>query len=336
MTNIRQICAEQFDYRSMAAGSKAHYLVRFSDDEPDAGAIPAVVVKGEREGPTLLVLAAVHGDEYEGVRALIELLRAIKPNDVLGTLVAVPIANKSAYANGTRESAADGLNLARAFPGDPQGTYTRKLAWTLREKFISRADFLLDLHSGGTHYAMPPLVGYYHDPDSEAGRRSRTAAEAFGMNTIWGHSVIAPGRTISAAQELGIPWLYTEGYGGQRIREDELRLYYDGVLRLLQHLNMLAEPQRWLSAPFAGATHRYLGDGNLDRSATARLDGFFVPAVRFLQQVEAGERIGGIYDCYGQEQQSVISEHAGHVMMLREVPYTRKGDPLYVLATARL
>jgi len=332
MADISVIEAEQFRFDETPAGEKRHYWVRYSQEELDAGKLPCTVVRGREPGATLLVMAAVHGDEYEGVRALIDLTRRLNPEHIKGTLVTVQAANMSAYLGTSRTSPADGKNLARVFPGSPAGTYTERLASVLRDKFIARADFLLDLHSGGTYYAMPPLVGYYHCPEHEVGRRSQAAAEAFGMDVIWGHDVVGPGRTLSAALEFGIPWLYTEGYGGRRIREEELRLYYEGILRLMDHLGMLTEPQLWLDGPAPPATRRFVGGGDLDQSATSQCDGFFIPSVRLLQKVAQGERIGGIFNLHGQEMQIVTAMQDGYVMMLRETPYTNKGDALFALA----
>ncbi|KIL40342.1 hypothetical protein SD70_13935 [Gordoniibacillus kamchatkensis] len=51
---------------------------------------------------------------------------------------------------------------------------TERIAYELHHRFLANADFLLDLHSGGTHYAVSTLVGYYDDPGANtAGRAGR-------------------------------------------------------------------------------------------------------------------------------------------------------------------
>ena len=93
--------------------------------------LPLLTVIGAETGPTLLVLAGVHGDEYEGIAAIPQVYRAIKAQDLRGRLIMAPICNMPAYEALQRSSPVDGLNLARVFPGDVDGSITRQIAWWL-------------------------------------------------------------------------------------------------------------------------------------------------------------------------------------------------------------
>jgi predicted deacylase len=53
--------------------------------------IPIIVVTGSKNGPALAVLAAVHGDEFEGVRAVIEVAKELEPEKLAGSFVGVPV-----------------------------------------------------------------------------------------------------------------------------------------------------------------------------------------------------------------------------------------------------
>ncbi|NHN32754.1 succinylglutamate desuccinylase/aspartoacylase family protein [Paenibacillus agricola] len=335
MPNSETFDFQTYDSKLLRTGLKKSVLLRFDESE-QSGLFPVNTVKGSEEGPTLLVLAAVHGDEYEGVRALIELYRNLQANDIRGTLIMVPVANVSSYYSGNRTTLVDGLNLARVFPGSLNGTFTERLAFALNHTLIAKADFLLDLHSGGTHYAMPLMVGYYENDSTECGRKSKAAAEAFGIEVIWGHEEVAPGRTVSTATDCGIPWLYIEGYGGRRIRDYEYKHYYEGTLRLLKHMGMLITPENWIRDEPLALKYRFLGDGDLDKAPVAEQDGFFVPAVKLLDKVDKGQTIGMIYDWFGDELQVVRSHQDGYVMMLREVPYTLKGEGLFTIANHQI
>ena len=46
--------------------------------------LPTILVRGSSPGPTLLVSAGVHGDEYEGVRAIFETCEALDPASLRG------------------------------------------------------------------------------------------------------------------------------------------------------------------------------------------------------------------------------------------------------------
>ena len=52
--------------------------------------VPAYIAAGTRDGPTLTVLGAVHGDEYEGPEGLRRFLAAIDPMALRGTIIATP------------------------------------------------------------------------------------------------------------------------------------------------------------------------------------------------------------------------------------------------------
>ena len=70
---------------------------RLSINVTDDVVLPLLVVRGEREGPILAVSAGVHGDEYEGVRAIFEAFELLEPSQMSGTLLAVPVVNYAAH-----------------------------------------------------------------------------------------------------------------------------------------------------------------------------------------------------------------------------------------------
>jgi hypothetical protein len=84
--------------------------------------IPIAVVKNG-QGPSVLLQAGNHGDEYEGQVVLTRLIRSLEPGQIRGRLIILPAANLPAALEGTRVSPLDAGNLNRSFPGDPTGTY---------------------------------------------------------------------------------------------------------------------------------------------------------------------------------------------------------------------
>jgi len=292
---------------------------------PDGGdwRLPLLAVRGRQDGPTLAVLAGVHGDEYEGIEAIPHVFAAVDPAALTGTLLMVPVCNLPAYGAAQRSSPIDGLNLARVFPGRGDGTLTEHIAHALTQGVIRHADFLIDLHSGGVAYDLPTLVGYIHDA-GELGRRSLAAGRAFGADVLWGHPLpMPPGRTISTATALGIPSLYTEAAGGGYARPQDVTLFTQGVLNVARHLGMLVgtpEPPP--------PTYHLVGDGNLDVVTSAPTAGYFRAEVALLQTVRAGQRLGAIRDFFGQEIAAVTATNDGVVIMLRRMHRVQAGDGL--------
>ncbi|MGH2603516.1 MAG: succinylglutamate desuccinylase/aspartoacylase family protein, partial [Dehalococcoidia bacterium] len=150
-------------------------------DLPDGSPLrlPLLVARGKTDGPTIVVLGGVHGDEYEGMAAVRAVFRDLNLSELRGTFAGVPLCNPPAFGAGTRESPVDGLNLARIFPGHPDGAVSERIAHVLTESVVSKADFLIDLHSSGSRMSMPLLAGYAKG-DGDAARQSREAALRFG------------------------------------------------------------------------------------------------------------------------------------------------------------
>lgn len=279
---------------------------------------------GTRPGPTLAVLGAVHGNEHEGPVAIARLLSSLDLSSMAGTLIALPVTNPLAFMANTRESPLDNCNLARIFPGDKNGSPSEQLAWLVTHEIIGAADALIDLHSAGVSYEMALLAGYPNLGD-EHGARSREMAVAFGAPVLWEHPVTAPGRTLSAAIELGVPCIYTESAGGGGAPPEVVQCYVEGIQRVMVALAMTAgqvEPR-----------HRqfWRGDGNVDAAIEAGLDGLFHSFVRVGDAVQAGTLLGEILDYDGRVLERFIAKHNGIIALTRRTPRVCVGDGLYLL-----
>ena len=146
--------------------------------------LPILYVRGRAPGRRLVVTAAVHGDEFEGVRAILDLYEQLDPSHMSGDFLSVPVANPPAFWNKSRTSPVDGANLAREFPGSLDKNCTSAIAYSLGQSIIAHADFYLDLHSAGIHLNMPRLVGYdARDPRSRDAR-SLSARGFFGRTIL--------------------------------------------------------------------------------------------------------------------------------------------------------
>ena len=316
-----------FDIETQPGGSKRVYYLEVAElTSGDILRLAALVAKGPEPGPTLVALGGVHGDEYEGPHAVRLVFNTLDPEQMAGTFVGVPQCNVPAFAAGTRTSPIDGLNLARIFPGDAQGTITERIAYNLGEYVIARCDFLIDLHSSGTSTSIAPLIGYYRSA-SERGRRSLDAAMAFGMPVLWGHPEVGSGRTISYAHEREIPWLYTESVGGGWLNQTHAQMYATGVTNILKLLGVLeGEPDR------QPHTHHLVGDGNNDVTAhTTLASGYFVSQLNVLDRVKKGDLIGRVVGLAGELKNEIVAQNNGVIVLLRANPTVAAGDSICVV-----
>lgn len=290
--------------------------------------LPEVIeVIGHIAGPTVAVLGGVHGDELEGVLASRRIAQLLDPTKLRGTVRIAAPAYPAAWEAGSRKGPADGLNLARVFPGKPSGTETEQVAFFLTTEVIRGADLLIDLHSAGQGFDMPLLVGY-HAGEGPLCARSGDFASAFGAPFLWEHPHEATGRSVSTATAYGVASIYVEGRGGGQVRRQDLDCYVEGVLRVLRFLSMID------TAPKADTSSIVVrGDGNTDGGIEAEVEGFFVTAVEVGQQISIGEPLGDIVSEDGETLTTVRSTRDGAVMLLRRPARVEPSDTLAIVAT---
>ncbi len=324
---LRFMNIQDFSIHTLARNTK-HRLTLDVTTMPDGNmlSLHALVAAGREAGPKVVVLAGVHGDEYEGIVAIPEIFQRLDPSAMRGTFVAVPVCNVPAFVTATRSSPIDGLNMARVFPGDLHGTLTQRIAYWLGERIMRHADLIIDLHSGGIAYNLPTLVGYYR-PENDLGRRTRKIAMEFGADVVWAHPAIAPGRTMSFAAEHNIPGLYTEAPGGGRVRQADFETFVSGVMNSLKAMQLL-DGQPDVKPP----THRLVGNGDLDHIIAANAGGLFIAHTRLLADVRTGDRLGEVRDPNGRTLEDVRASADGVVITMRGLVRVNAGDGLFALA----
>ncbi len=300
---------------------------------------------GDRDGPQLLITAGIHGDEYLPMLAVKELIDRFDSNAELlgslsGSLTLIPIANQSAYTRGNR-CGADNIDLARVFPGAPNGNPTEQLACALSDR-IRKSDFFVDLHTGGTELCVFPLAGYTLHRDQSILERQRKMAVAFGLPFVWGTSADLQGRSLSLARDCGVPAIYVEYLGAHRELAEALsgtaqsrmpdHPLVAGCLNIMRHLGMLPE----LSEPLSGAPEvvedARPGAGHMQVSHPAPATGFFVPAVELGQSIAKGELLAEIVDATSRSRHQVFSQQSGRVVVMRDYPRIDRGDAVAVIA----
>ena len=161
--------------------------------------IPIVRIKNG-DGPSVLMQAGNHGDEWEGQIGLGNLIRALEPKDIKGRLVILPSANFPAAMAGQRTSPIDDGNLNRSFPGNPEGTITEQIAHFIEHALLPGFDYSFDFHSGGSSLAyIPSALAPRHD-DQARMKKVIGMLKAFGAPVSY--LAAAPqggGRTFTSA-----------------------------------------------------------------------------------------------------------------------------------------
>jgi predicted deacylase len=275
--------------------------------------LPVMVARGARSGPTALLVAGVHGDEFEGIVALGRLVGTLDPASMSGTVIALPVCNPFAFQSQSRTSPAhiDGANLARLFPGDPHGTPTSRLAsalFTLATSLLGHEDLIVDLHSAGTRYRYAGLVGF-RDIEASAGDASEEVARHFGHAgtfRLWAMPA-ERGRFNAETTLAGIPTVGAEAPGQGQCEANIVDAYANGVTNLLKFKRIVDGPP---PPPTLGPAARPL-------ELIAGTDGIFVTARTVGDHVSHGERLGTIEEPTGAVLREILAPKSGEIVALR-------------------
>lgn len=263
----------------------------YSSNEQPLGyyPIPVAVIKNGA-GPTLLLAGGVHGDEYDGPAALIQLLHSFNPDQLRGRLIIFPALNAPAAMAGTRCSPLDDGNLNRAFPGDRNGGPTSMIAQFMEDVVLPECDAAIDFHSGGKASVFAPLTIVYLGARS-ADKTSLELARVFNAPYTWPAKFAEQGTFNAAARRQDIPMIATELGGGGNVNPKMVQLATDGLLRVMHYLDMLDDS---VTIPVAGKVSIHVAVG-MNGKLHASTEGLFVPAVTPEQAVKSGEAAGRIY-----------------------------------------
>lgn len=279
------------------------------------------------KGPLVLLCAGVHGDEYEPILAALALLEELPDKLAKGVVRIVTVVNESAYESASRYGS-DGLDLARICPGTSNGTPSEVAADAISQ-LIPKADFFIDMHTGGVMYDIAPLAGYMLHSSEVILEKQREMALAFNLPIVWGTDPTPNGRTLSVARDAGVPAIYLEYGGGTGVRPQVVEAYKEGVVNVLRTLGMIAEPvvKRAAESLFWVEDSRP-DSGYLQGKMPSPADGIFVAEVKLGDLVEKGQRWGRIVDPVSGESVEVIADVSGLAFLQRVLVKVKKGDAL--------
>ena len=83
--------------------------------------VPIIIERSQFDGPTVLFVAGIHGDEVNGIEVVRQLVSKGINKPKIGTTICIPIINIFGFLQKVREFP-DGRDLNRAFPGSKSGS----------------------------------------------------------------------------------------------------------------------------------------------------------------------------------------------------------------------
>lgn len=280
--------------------------------------IPVHVINGKNPGPILLVCAAVHGDEINGVEIIRRLLNKRLLKSLSGTLIAVPIVNIYGFIYHSRYLP-DRRDLNQSFPGSKEGSMAARMSYIFMNEILDQCTHGIDFHTGGAHRTYLPQV---HANLSK--KATMRLAKAFGVPVLL--DVKEQDNSLRAlAGKHKIPFLIYEA--GEALRLDELaiRVGLKGVLNVMRELRMLKKSAHTTlrAKPFIAHSNTWL---------RAEVPGLFLSPVALGHRVLKNQVLAHIADPISGKSTEILSPTKGIIIGRNHLPLVNEGDALFQIA----
>lgn len=275
--------------------------------------MPIIVERSKRDGPVLLLMAGVHGDETNGVAIVRDIIRKGYNKPKRGTIICIPVFNVFGYLNQRREFP-DGRDLNRMFPGEPKGSLASQFAYKFTKDIAPLVDYVIDFHTGGAGRDNYPNVRVVLGQD-----KTVDLAHIFGAPFIVNSKYIA--KSIrDLLNKIGKTVLLFEGGKSLALDDFVIKTGVDGAVNVMRHLKMhdgkvktrtkpvVIKKSKWIRAPYSGLFQSLVNNGSKVTKRTV---------------------IGRISDPYGEFEKEIRAPFDCYIFGLNTAPIVYKGGALF-------
>lgn len=274
--------------------------------------VPVIVNRAKEAGPTLLLMAGMHGDEINGVEIVRRIISRKFHIPTKGTIICIPILNIYGFLHFSRQ-VPDGKDVNRSFPGSKTGSLASQIAYYLRTQILPIIDYGLDFHTGGARINnYPQIRAMLSNP------QNRELADAFASPYII-NSTFRDKSFRKEASKLNKSILVYEGGESLRLRKNAVDEGVDGALRVMKYLGMRLE------APDLNHQPRIITESSWIRSKSS---GLYHSFLRPGDKVTKGQTIGLVTAPFGELERPVKSTLSGHIIAINNNPVINRGDAL--------
>lgn len=280
--------------------------------------VPVHVFRSNEEGPVLLLMAGVHGDEINGIEIIRKLLRGNYFHRLQrGTVIAIPIVNIVSFLNGSRELP-DGRDLNRCFPGSQSGSLGSRIAYDLMNEILPQVDFGVDFHTGGAKINNYPQVRCVFQ-DHQNLDLAKLFGAPFTVNSTYRektfrHEAARKGKSVLVYE------------AGESLRFNKLAISEGiaGCLRLMKGLDMISDDVQSQQTIMLDDT----------KWIRAKVSGLFRTTKKYGSYIEKDTVIGTISDPYGEMEMELRSPDNGYIIGINNQPVINEGDALIHIGVA--
>ncbi len=282
--------------------------------------IPIIIERAKIPGPTILITAAIHGDEINGVEIVRQLIARKLNKPKRGTIICIPILNVFGFLN-THRTFPDGRDLNRSFPGTRRGSLASRVAYHFTKEILPHADYCLDFHTGGASRFNAAQVRVKSN-DKNLLHLAKTFNVPF---TVYSNNLKKTYR--ATCDKIGIPIVLFEG--GKSLSSNKQIVSYGvrGTVRFLNHLKMLGTKFK-VTIPLKNTVV-------IEKSKwiRAQRSGLFHLKIKINTLVEKGEMLATITDPYGKMRFKVLAPNKGYIINVNQSPIVHQGDAIFHIST---
>ncbi len=278
--------------------------------------IPLFIVHGSKPGPTLFLNGVIHGREIPAIEILRKICREeINPQNLSGTILAVPICNPLAFEAVEHHALQDDKNMNMVRGINPKGSITEKMIHVLLSEILFRSDYLIDMHSNyhlGIEFSVVTPC-----------RNKAVLERSLKLADLFGYPVVELKRSqfgfenslIAYAQDKGIPACIVEFLGTNIIIKKSVESGILGVKNVLRHLKMIPGPVHVSKDNPAQGIYCYFYNILVENAGILTLD------VKPGDLVKKGQTLGVVRDAFGNILENIISPYLAYI---RNIPVIHK------------
>lgn len=302
------------------------------DPTIDLGYVPLTIIKGQEKGPVFTIVAGVHGFEYPPIVALQQIIRRIKPEQLRGTLVIIPIANvASFYKRSPFVNPIDSKNLNTVFPGSSDGTLTDKIAHWITSQIIPISEVFLDIHAGDASEDLLPFVCYYenHDSNTDMARRlSQKSGFEYIVSYPYNITKDQPAKYAfkQAVQDNKVALSIEAGKLGN-VQEEAVKMICRAVEQMLEYMDMYT-----FNHTKAAVLQKQINNQTYIRVPQ---QGLFYSTVKSGDSITKFQNLGYITDEFGNILEQIVAPEDGIVLYKIGTPAVNVGETLFCIGIER-
>jgi len=305
-------------------GQRAYGVLKVPAGSDAGYDIPVAVLHGAKPGPVLAIVSGAHGTEYASIVAVQQLIDTVKPAELSGTLILVPLVNVPSFEKLTPHvNPTDNKSMNSRYPGDPGGTQSDRASAVITKEVVEQCDHLIDLHGGDLDENLRPYSYWTVTGNQKQDQESRAMILAFGLD----HIIISDrpkdpkaSRFLeNTATTRGKASFTAEAGRSGPVAADDVAALVNGSIATMKHLKMMAGAATPVAKPIW--VEKIV-------SVPADREGVFHASVDRDAHVPKGAKIGFVTDYLNRGSQDITAPEAGIVMFIRAVPSLKKGDTI--------